>query len=89
MPVRNHGAINGFSWQLGVFLAHALEASGRLAKKDDEAGTVILTTGEVGRGALQVNGVGYVDRKIEKAFDRLRREAAAGRRVITFWPNRD
>lgn len=77
---------DGFSWQLGVLVAHALEAAGRLAQRDDAADIVILATGEVGWGALTVGKVGYVERKLTLALDRLKQEMAAGHRVIALWP---
>src|SRR5580658_729685 len=59
---------DGFSWQFGVLIAHALEAEGRLARRGEVADAVVLATGEVGWGALNVNRVGYVERKLALAL---------------------
>ena len=77
---------DGRSWQLGVLIAHALEAAGRLAKHADAADIVVLATGELRWPELQVNKVGYVEDKLTRTFDRLKQEKAAGRRVIALWP---
>jgi len=54
---------NGESWQLGVFVAHALAAEGRLAASGETCGTVIIATGRVDND-LQAQPV---DRIAEKA----------------------
>lgn len=49
----------GYSWQLGLFIAHALHKAGRLGGRDSEVETVVVATGEVDRdlNVLAVNGV--------------------------------
>ena len=61
----------GSSWQLGVFIAHALHAAGRLAQEGDSADTIIWATGAVravdltmGRSGPHRRKVGTVDRKV-------------------------
>lgn len=39
----------GYSWQLGLFTAHALQSVGRLAQQDQEGSQTVITTGEVDR----------------------------------------
>lgn len=46
----------GFSWQLGLFTAHALHSAGRLAQQDQKSLRTVITTGEVDRD-LNVLGV--------------------------------
>ncbi len=49
----------GYSWQLGLFTAHALHKAERLGNRDDEVETVVVATGEVDRdlNVLAVNGI--------------------------------
>ena len=74
------------SWQLGVFVAHALYANGRLASEKQDAGTVVWATGQVRPLDLSVTGVGYVGQKIRLSLAQLRTEAEAGRKIIAAWP---
>jgi len=48
----------GYSWQLGLFTAHALQNAGRFAAQNEDADQTIITTGEVDRdlNVLGVNG---------------------------------
>ena len=75
----------GKSWQLGVFIVHAAHHAHRLARKPDEAGVVVLAPGQVNRGQSVVS-VGFLPEKIAAALQRLKAEAAAGRRLIVAWP---
>ncbi|MEP1325849.1 hypothetical protein [Nisaea sp.] len=56
----------GESWQLGMFLAHAFQLSGVLAKPDDVAGKTILVTGGLDR-ELNVTPVSHVAEKLARA----------------------
>jgi hypothetical protein len=76
----------GASWQLGVLAAHALHAAGRLAQEKDEAHGVVWATGSVRSVDLTVGGVGHVPEKLAGSLDRLKREAAAGGRVLLALP---
>ena len=48
----------GYSWQLGLFTAHALQSAGRLAQQDAKCDRTVITTGEVDRdlNVLTVSG---------------------------------
>ena len=76
----------GSSWQLGVFIAHALHATGRLAHKGEEAGTVVLATGRVQPLDEAVLEVGHVDHKLRRAFERLQVEAINKSDILVVWP---
>jgi len=76
----------GSSWQLGVLAAHALHAAGRLAEENDPAAGVVWATGSVRPVDLTVGGVGHVPEKLASSIDRLKQEAAAGRRVALAVP---
>jgi len=76
----------GSSWQLGVFIAHALHATGRLAHKGEEAGTVVLATGRVQPLDEVVLEVGHVDHKLRRAFERLQVEAINKSDILVVWP---
>ncbi len=65
---------DGMSWQLGVFLAHALKAEGRLAERQAKVAGVVWATGEVDRD-LAVGAVDGIPEKLRSSaelFDRLR-----------------
>jgi hypothetical protein len=76
----------GSSWQLGVFIAHALHATGRLAHKGEEAGTVVLATGRVQPLDEAVLEVGHVDHKLRRALERLQADAANKSDIFVAWP---
>ena len=77
----------GKSWQLGVFLVHALQHAGRLASEKDEADTIVWATGEMNRlNYDQIIQVAKVQEKLDLSIDRLGKERARGRRVIVAWP---
>ncbi len=59
---------DGDSWQLGVFVAHALAADGRLAEVHDDADAALWLTGEVAND-LEVRAVGHVPDKFRAAGD--------------------
>jgi hypothetical protein len=66
---------NGQSWQLGMLVAHALHAEGRLATKDETANEVYWVTGEV-RHSLDVMAIDHIRDKLrqsETLFDELAR----------------
>jgi hypothetical protein len=76
----------GSSWQLAVLAAHALYAEGRLAGEKDTAAGVLWATGSVRPVDLTVGAVNHVREKLESSIDRLKQEAAAGRRVLLALP---
>lgn len=76
---------DGFSWQLGVFLAHAAQAAGVLAGSDEDAGPMVLATGMVDKD-LKVGFVGHVVEKLHAAKLYLARWKEEGRRVVLLVP---
>jgi hypothetical protein len=79
---------DGKSWQLGVYIAHALHHGGRLACKSDEATAVVLATGQVKRDR-SVDSVGFLPDKLRQSFERLEAEATAKRQIVVVWPKAD
>jgi tetratricopeptide (TPR) repeat protein len=79
----------GDSWQLPVFLAHALHGAERLAGRgeDDEAGIFLYATGELDF-ELTARQVGSVEDKLRLLAQdqRLQSAAAGGRRVLLALP---
>jgi adenylate cyclase len=76
----------GSSWQLGVLVAHALHAAGRLAQENEDADGVIWATGGVRAVDLTVGGVSHIPEKLASSLPRLREEAAAGRAALVAIP---
>ena len=77
----------GESWQLGVFLAHALRNSDRLAgpAQEQEAASFVLATGEIEYG-LSVGTVGYVEEKLRASRGLIEAALNVGQRVILCLP---
>lgn len=78
----------GESWQLPIFMAHALHAGQRLAGKDrDDAATFLFATGTVDF-EMAAGEVGYVEDKLRLLMrdERLQRAVTDGRRVIVAIP---
>lgn len=75
----------GLSWQLGLYLAHALRRDGLLAGKGEAAERVVLATGEVDRD-LQVRPVDHVAEKCRTAAPLFAAAAAEGRSVLFLVP---
>ena len=68
---------SGYSWELGLFVAHGLAQDGSLAGTSDELDRVVLLTGRVDID-LKVGAVGHIADKIAAArefFDDFRRRA--------------
>lgn len=66
----------GLSWQLGVFIAHALAEAGRLVSPDDRSRLALWASGEVDRD-LRVGAVQDIGLKLAQSkdlFARLRQE---------------
>jgi hypothetical protein len=61
---------DGFSWQLGVFAAHAFAQDGNLLSGEAEPGRTIFITGEVDRD-LNVLPVDHVPEKLKKLAQAL------------------
>src|SRR5205823_4539634 len=72
----------GSSWQLGVLLAHALYAAGRLAQERDQATAVIWATGTVRAVDLTVARLATLPRKLCSRWTASR---AKRRRVAACW----
>lgn len=72
---------DGASWQLGVYLAHALAAAGRLAGRGQQEEALLWCTGEVD-AELTVRPVEHVAEKLERSLPLFREALAAGRRLI-------
>jgi hypothetical protein len=81
---------DGESWQLGVFVAHALAAEGRLAEYHEDADAALWLTGEVAND-LEVRPVGHVPDKLRAARAELDALAADGTPATLIVPaaNRD
>lgn len=83
---------NGRSWQLGVFLAHALLAAGRLAMHGGPAGTAVLATGTAVLATgmvdadLRIQPVDHVADKMVWAVSVVQQARTAGLGVIVFVP---
>jgi hypothetical protein len=78
----------GSSWQLGLFLAHELENTVRLAPADDPTSAIIWATGEVDRD-LTLRPVAHVAEKVQRALPQLLDAVRSGRRVILALPSRN
>ena len=76
----------GSSWQLGVFVAHALLAAGRLAQENDIADGILWVTGSVRPVDLTVGAVSHVPEKLVNSLDRLKQELNARRPVLLAVP---
>ena len=75
----------GKSWQLAVFVAHALAREGQLAGPDDDFERAIWLTGQVDND-LRIGAVTQVPEKIHGALDALDALAKAGKQVVLYVP---
>jgi hypothetical protein len=80
-----HPIASGLSWQLGLFIAHALAEEGRLVRADDKIPQIVWATGEVTRD-LAVDTVDDVDLKIRQSETWLRAHLERGSRVVLAVP---
>jgi hypothetical protein len=76
---------SGQSWQLGLFIAHALYDEGRLVRSDDRTAQIVWATGEV-TSDLAVAAVDEVDCKIRRSENVIRAHLEIGSRVILALP---
>ena len=76
----------GSSWQLGVLAAHALLCRRSSRSGERTAEGVIWATGSVRPVDLTVGGVSHLPEKLAASMERLKQEAAAGRRVLVAIP---
>jgi hypothetical protein len=76
---------DGVSWQLGVFVAHAQDAAGRLAEYHEDADAALWLTGEVAND-LEVRPVGHLADKLHAARAELAALAAGGSPVTLIVP---
>lgn len=66
----------GRSWQLGALVAHALNAAGKLAGKDDQPDHILWITGEVDSD-LKIHPVEHVPEKLQQSavlFEEIARQ---------------
>ena len=77
---------DGLSWQLGLFLAHALKRVGRLAERGGEADAIVWATGEMDID-LNVKAVEHVGEKLRASSDLFAAAAADGKPVFVFVPS--
>jgi hypothetical protein len=75
----------GESWQLAIFIAHALHKAGRLAKKGERAPKIVWATGQVDY-YLRVSQIGHIHDKIASSLPRFSAARDAGYAVHVFWP---
>jgi hypothetical protein len=75
----------GDSWQLGVYAAHSLAATGRLALPEEAAKTAIWLTGSVDND-LKVGPVAHLAEKLNASRDEFSRLLADGISVTLFVP---
>ena len=76
----------GSSWQLAVFLAHAVLSGGRLAQENDGCDVLVWATGGVQRVDLAVTSVGHVADKLRNSMALFEAAVAARTRVHIFVP---
>ena len=76
---------DGESWQLGVYLAHALAVEGRLAGPEDDCVQAIWATGAVDSD-LRINGVSHVSEKIHLSQELVAEMETTGIAVSAFVP---
>lgn len=74
---------SGLSWQLGLYAAHLLLASGRLAHSDAEASEFAWLSGEVDRN-LNVHPVSGISKKIKNSTALLSKVREAGTPITFF-----
>lgn len=75
----------GMSWQLGVFVAHALADANRLAGPDDRAATALWASGEVDRD-LKVVAVRDITLKLNQSREAFAAYRAEGVAIIIAVP---
>ncbi len=76
---------DGDSWQLGVFVAHALAVEGRLADYYEDADAALWLTGEVAND-LEVKSVGHVPDKLRASRGEFETLASSGIAVTLIVP---
>ena len=76
---------DGDSWQLGVFVAHALAVEGRLADYHEDADAALWLTGEVAND-LEVKSVGHVPDKLRASRGEFETLASSGIAVTLIVP---
>jgi hypothetical protein len=77
---------DGESWQLGVFIAHALAAENRLAGPDDDAAEALWITGSLDSD-LGVGAIGHVAEKIHASGRLIDELAGDNTPMFLFVPN--
>ena len=76
---------DGESWQLGVFLAHALAVDGRLAGPDEACDQAVWATGAVDND-LRINAVSHLPEKIHLSQSLREELSAQNISLIAFVP---
>ena len=77
---------DGESWQLGVFIAHALAAENRLAGPDDEVAEALWITGALDSD-LGVGAVGHVAENLHASADLIDQHIKEGTALRFFVPD--
>ncbi|WP_420548275.1 hypothetical protein [Curvivirga sp.] len=80
---------NGESWQLGVYLAHALMEKNELAMQGEAADQVWLVTGAVNARDEAVHSVSHIQQKLNHAADLLKELRMKGAKVGFVLPVED
>ncbi|MEK9752895.1 MAG: hypothetical protein VW338_06750 [Rhodospirillaceae bacterium] len=75
----------GYSWQFGVFVAHALKRAARLAETKTMAETIVVATGELDRD-LALHPVNGVEEKIQRLQAALTALAGDAKRLVIAVP---
>lgn len=75
----------GYSWQFGVFAAHALKRAARLAETKTMAETIVVATGELDRD-LALHPVNGVEEKIQRLHAALTALAGDAKRLVIAVP---
>lgn len=79
---------DGLSWQLAVYAAHALNAAGKFAMREQAAHQAIWLTGEVDC-ALNIRPVDHVARKLRQSGRLITDLAAAGTPLTVYLPRQN
>jgi tetratricopeptide (TPR) repeat protein len=82
----SHQIDTGLSWQLPVFIAHALHSIDSLAHKGQDAGTVLVATGTIRVLDQSIVAVGFANEKVRLALDTLRKNKIDKQNSIIIWP---
>ncbi|MDX1738262.1 MAG: hypothetical protein R3261_08490, partial [Alphaproteobacteria bacterium] len=82
----SHPITNGESWQLGVYLAHALHANGNLALQGEPADQIWMVTGAVNAREETTKHVDHIQEKLDVAAEILKQCKQSGTKVAYLLP---